>query len=56
MREIIERGEVNLKKINTNHNPTDALTKALPGPKLLHCIWIMQIVYIVKGLNQGGDC
>ena len=38
VREIIERGEVNLKKINTNHNPTDALTKALPGPKFLHCI------------------
>ena len=44
VREIIESGEVNLEKINTDHNPTNALTKALPGPKFLHCIQIMQIV------------
>ena len=44
MREIIESGEVNLEKISTDHNPADALTKALPGPKFLHCIQIMQIV------------
>ena len=55
VREIIEIGEVNLEKISTDYNPTDALTKALLGPKFLRCIQIMQIVQIVEGLNQGGE-
>jgi len=41
---ITESGEMNLEKISTDHNPIDALTKALPGPKFPHCIQIMQIV------------
>ena len=36
VRETIESGEVNLEKITTDHNPTNALTKALLGPKFLH--------------------
>ena len=38
VREIIGSGKLNLEKTNTDHNSTDALTKALPGPKFLHCI------------------
>ena len=44
VREIIESGEVNHEKINTDHNLVDVLTKALPRPKFFHCIQIMQIV------------
>ena len=44
VREILESGEVNLKKISTDHNPADALTKALSRPKFLHCKQILQIV------------
>ena len=38
VREIIKSGKMNLEKINTSHNPTDALAKALLEPKFLHCI------------------
>ena len=38
IRDIVEKGEVQLEKIHTDHNPADMGTKCLPVEKMLYCI------------------
>lgn len=37
VRDVVSKGEVILKKISTEENPADALTKTLPIAKFKHC-------------------
>ena len=43
VREIIEGGDVLLKKINTKDNPSDMLTKVISEVKFQHCLKLIQI-------------
>ena len=38
IRDIIAKGVVKIKKIHTSLNASDAMTKALPGPKFRFCM------------------
>ncbi|KAH9657090.1 hypothetical protein KPL70_022912 [Citrus sinensis] len=44
VREIIEGGDVLLKKINTKDNPSDMLTKVISRVKFQHCLKLIQIL------------
>ncbi|KAH9782717.1 Integrase catalytic domain-containing protein [Citrus sinensis] len=44
VREIIEGGDVLLKKIDTKDNPSDMLTKVVSGVKFQHCLKLIQIL------------
>ena len=43
VREIIEGGDVLLKKIDTKDNPSDMLTKIVSGVKFQYCLKLIQI-------------
>ena len=38
IRDVVEKGEVLLQKVHTDHNPADMGTKCLSVDKLLSCI------------------
>ena len=42
VREIIEDGDVLLKKIDTKDNPSDMLTKVVSGVKFQYCLKLIQ--------------
>ena len=42
--EIIEGGDMLLKKINTKDNPSDMLTKVISGVKFQYCLKLIQIL------------
>ena len=44
VREIIEGGDVLLKKIDTKDNPSDMLTKIVYGVKFQHYLKLIQIL------------
>ncbi|KAM7469095.1 hypothetical protein LguiA_007278 [Lonicera macranthoides] len=44
IREIIESGEVILKKIGTKDNPADMMTKVVPTTKFEHCSTLVNIL------------
>ena len=44
VRDIIEEGEILLKKIHTSHNPADMLTKVVDRPKFHHCLDLVHIL------------
>jgi len=37
VRDVLEDGDIEVKKIHTKANPTDMLTKVIPGVKFNHC-------------------
>jgi len=37
VRDVHEDGDIEVKKIHTKANPTDMLTKVIPGVKFNHC-------------------
>ncbi|GKC83098.1 hypothetical protein Tco_1138815, partial [Tanacetum coccineum] len=43
IREVLEAKTVKVLKLGTEHNATDALTKVLPGPKLQHCLELLNV-------------
>lgn len=43
VREVIAQGLVKVKKIPTEHNPSDMITKVLPGSKFYHCLDLIQL-------------
>ena len=43
VREVIGQGSVIVKKISTDHNPSDMITKALPRSKFFHCLDLIQL-------------
>lgn len=43
IRDVIAEGKVELKKVSTEDNPTDMLTKALPLSKFDHCRRLLNI-------------
>ena len=44
VREILEKGDIELQKIYTKDNPTDVLTKLVPGVKFAHCKELLHIL------------
>ena len=43
IREILEVGDIELKKIHTKENPADVLTVVVSGVKFAHCEMLLQI-------------
>jgi len=43
VREVIGQGSVIVKKISTDHNPSDMITKVLPNSKFFHCLNLIQL-------------
>ena len=43
IRDVVEDGSVTLSKIHTSKNPSDFLTKALPGKKIDLCCEVFKI-------------
>lgn len=43
VRDVIESGVVQVKKISTEHNPADVFTKVLPISKFNHCLDLVQV-------------
>jgi len=43
VKEVIGQGSVIVKKISTDHNPSDMITKALPSSKFFHCLDLIQL-------------
>lgn len=43
IRNVVEDGSVTLSKIHTSKNPSDFLTKALPGKKIDLCCEVLKI-------------
>nr|GEY78966.1 retrovirus-related Pol polyprotein from transposon TNT 1-94 [Tanacetum cinerariifolium] len=43
IRKIMESKEIEVVKIGTNDNPTDAFTKVVPGPKFKYCMEILGV-------------
>jgi len=37
VRDVLEDGDIEVKKIHTKDNPADMLTKVVPGVKFNHC-------------------
>jgi len=46
VREIFERGDIELQKIHTKENPADMLIKVVQGVKLAYCKQLLQILPI----------
>ena len=44
VREILDEGDIELKKIHKKENPTDMLTKIVPGVKFEHCKKLLHIL------------
>jgi len=44
LREILEDGDIELKKIHTKNNLADMLTKVVPGVKFNHCKNLLRIL------------
>ncbi|KZV44851.1 Aspartyl-tRNA synthetase [Dorcoceras hygrometricum] len=44
IREVIEVGEVSVKKISTQHNPADMCTKVLPVDKFGYCLDLINVM------------
>lgn len=44
VRDIIEEGEILLKKIHTRDNPADMMTKVVSGTKFYHCLDLVHIL------------
>jgi len=47
IREILDEGDIELKKIHTKKNPIDMLTKVVPGVKFAHCKELLHILLVV---------
>jgi len=47
IREILDESDIELKKIHTKENPTDMLTKIVPGIKFEYCKKLLYIILIV---------
>jgi len=43
VKEVIGQGSVIVKKISTDHNPSDMITKVLPSNKFFHCLDLIQL-------------
>ena len=60
IRELMEKGKVELVKVHTKKNPADALTKVLSQDSFRKCmtlIYLMDMMELVEALrHQGGDC
>ena len=46
VREILEKGNIELQKIHTKEDPTDMLTKVVPGVKSAHCKEFLHILSV----------
>ncbi|KZV24450.1 Aspartyl-tRNA synthetase [Dorcoceras hygrometricum] len=44
IRDILEKGEIQIKKIATADNPADMCTKVLPGNKFEHCLNLVSVI------------
>nr|GEY05993.1 retrovirus-related Pol polyprotein from transposon TNT 1-94 [Tanacetum cinerariifolium] len=44
IREVLEAKTVEVLKVGTEHNATNALTKVVPGHKLQHCLELLSVV------------
>ena len=44
VREILDEGGIELQKIHMKENPTDMLTKVVPGVKFAHCKELLHIL------------
>ena len=60
IRELVEEGEVELVKVHTSRNPTDALTKVLPWDGFYKCVGLMGLLdreeFVETMKYQSGDC
>lgn len=52
IRDVVSRGKVVVEKIDTKHNPADALTKVLPVAKFTHS---MEMIQVLDGDPGGGS-
>ena len=43
VRDIINSGGVKIEKISTEDNPSDMLTKSVPGHKFAHCLGLINM-------------
>lgn len=43
IRDVVAKGQMIVKKIDTDDNPADVLTKVLPGPKFKYCLDLIQV-------------
>jgi len=46
VQEILDESDIKLKKIHTKENPTDMLTKIIPGVKFKHCKKLLHILLV----------
>jgi len=44
--EILDKGDLELKKIYTKENPADMLTRVVPGVKFEHCKKLLHILLV----------
>jgi len=44
VRDILDKGDIELPKIHTKENPADMLTKVVPGVKFAHCKELLHIL------------
>jgi len=44
IREILDEGDIELKKIHTKENLTNMITKVVPGVKFAHCKKLLHIL------------
>ena len=44
VRDVLENGDIKVKKIHTKDNPADMLTKVIPGVKFNHCKNLLRIL------------
>jgi len=47
IREILDKGDIELQKIHKKENPADMLTKVISGVKLVHCKELLHILPVV---------
>ena len=45
--EILDKGDIELKKIHMKENPVDMLTKIVPGVKFEYCKKLVHILLVV---------
>ena len=60
IRELVEEGEVELMKVHTKENQSDALTKVLPRDSFQRCVARMGLLrrdeFTRTWKHQGGEC
>ena len=43
VRDIVDKGDVVVKKISTHENPTEMMTKIVPAIKFRHCLDLLGV-------------